>query len=538
MKIYLLILTVFFTTLSFTQTSPYDIKCTKGPDEGSYVVADGEDASWCKMKVSTPYIQCMCDKEKAIIKLKEQQKEREAQNNRDREKYVEINNIKNRIRDFQQEKDFESANKSANEGLLIAKTLEDEKSKNEEVSSFNKIKEETTSLQNNKVLKSKNNNQSSSKTTVPQATSNDKTERQAVSNEKAEQQNRLEQQNLKRQQEENRKKREYEQKKKAIKEKRKYDDRVREQNNRTTENVAMGGVATAGALIKIGLMIYGNMGNVSSANTYFSNQFYSGIDMGYSLTSFPMVFNSNFSTLKTSSSGKNNTVTSKTNKKVRTNPINLNFNGFVGFESDYIGVETGFNIQPGMSIIFNAFNFNLNGRLELYGGAKKLKGVYNYERGARRFFKNGILNAEQNGSGVSAYIYQKHSFGVRLSLVNEGYSYSRHHITLGIIRERILDGITRSDGTFSVRVTGIPFPTNPTTQSVNAYFKAIQDPIVKGLYVKWTKEHFFSLFANFYGNYPLTGLSKPGYSSGSSASSSTFFMEIGFLRQIKSFSKQ
>jgi hypothetical protein len=183
--------------------------------------------------------------------------------------------------------------------------------------------------------------------------------------------------------------------------------------------------------------------------------------------------------------------------------------------------------QPGMSIIFDRFNLSHYIGGKVYGGLPNVKFFYEYNRGVRRFNASEWIDSEEFGNGVIRYSNKKNIIGARFTFTPSGYSYSRHHIHFGYIMENFIEGLSHDSGKTNLWFYNLD---ETLKSNKNKYYR------IKGWHFSWNKEHNFNLFANIYPDHPFAGISK--YSESDSFSSRTqgsIFLEIGFVRQIKTF---
>jgi hypothetical protein len=125
-----------------------------------------------------------------------------------------------------------------------------------------------------------------------------------------------------------------------LRKKQEYDRRIQEQNSRNTQAAGAMAASSMGAMTAIAMVVYADMGRVSPRDTYIGNQFYGGIDMGYSISSIPMVFNSHRITyVYYYNTGNSEYITTKQDDERRASTINLEFKPFLGFESENIGAK-------------------------------------------------------------------------------------------------------------------------------------------------------------------------------------------------------
>ncbi len=310
--------------------------------------------------------------------------------------------------------------------------------------------------------------------------------------------------------------------------KREYDQRIAEQTQRNVQQASAMAAANMGAFVAIGMVLYQDMGNVNASDTYIGNQFNFGINMGYSISSLPLVFNSEITTyIYNYNTGYNEYITKTRDDDRRATTLNMDFKPFFGYEHDYGGVDLYACLQPGTSLIFDRTNFSHYLGGEVFVGHRNAKFFYSFNRGARRFYAFEWINPEEYGNGGSRYKYKKQVIGARFSWETNGYSYARHHLKIGYIFENFLEAIDHDDGQSRVWY----YDLDPTLKlDLNKYYR------IKGFHLSWVKEHNFDFYANIYPNHPLTGINKfKDSDSFDDRREGAIFFEVGFVRQIKKF---
>lgn len=304
---------------------------------------------------------------------------------------------------------------------------------------------------------------------------------------------------------------------------------VREQTERNVQQANAMAAANMTALVAVGMVMYMDMGKVSADQTYYSNQFYTGIDFGYSLSSLPAVFNSSkYELTYDYDSGDNEYVNGTEDDDRRASTINIDVKPYLGYEHQYGAIEMYGTLQPGFSIIFDRFNISHNIGGKIMGGIPNVKLMYQYERGARKFSGSDWITADEYGSLNSRFKYKKQVLGLRFSLESGGRNYARHHLTFGHIFENFLEGLEKEGET--TRAWFYNLDPEKQIKGENAYYR------IHGWSLEWTKEHNFTAYFNFYPNYPITGMDMYKNSSEFKArESGAMFFELGFVRQIKAF---
>ncbi len=296
-----------------------------------------------------------------------------------------------------------------------------------------------------------------------------------------------------------------------------YDKWKTDAKNQQSVNDAASATAFGMVLFVLGEWIYNDkMGEYDPAFSYkrASNkvQLGVGIDFGYSLSSFPMLFESNMSTM---SGG-----VLRTKKEVQAkNPFVVNFEPSVriAVENNNFGGFGYFAAKLGASPIFDGSNLSLQYGARAYAGIKWVKAYVDYGMGSRSFSKSST-DPEENGSGKSNTGFTKLEYGVRFT-THPVDDLRRSHIYLGIISEKLK----------LEKPSNLVDPTSGTLQNLS------ESPTITGYSIQWNKEHTFKLYANIYPEFIYTG----EINSGSGALSSDFkstktgtFFEFGFVRSI------
>ena len=277
--------------------------------------------------------------------------------------------------------------------------------------------------------------------------------------------------------------------------------------------------ASFGVLTMVGGWIYNDkMGNVNPDFIYKANRkkprFHLGIDWGYSASSFPVIFNSEISTMR----GGREVVEKSLEKKLPF-VINLEANVKMGIDHDMYGGYGYLNPKFGFSPIFDAFQFSpLLYGARVYGGLKWVKAYVEYGGGSRTWTQTSN-DVEEIGSAKSDMTFTKIGYGLRFT-TNADADYRRSHISIGLIDERLSAG-------------GIGYFTDPVTNNI---IKTGKSSVLKGYAFEWKKDHNFSLYCNLYPEYSYSG--EIEYKAG--APSSDFkaspgggmFIEFGFLRSV------
>ena len=305
---------------------------------------------------------------------------------------------------------------------------------------------------------------------------------------------------------------------------------VQERTERNTQQAAAMAADNTSALVAIGMFMYLDMGKVKSDETYFGNQFYAGIDFGYSFSNIPVVFNSSTSNLTYDYvSGDNEYINGTSDDDRTAYTINIDLKPHLGYEHRYGGLEVYGCFQPGFSPIFDRFNLSHNWGGKVSVGLPKFKAVYHHERGTRRFTGNDWITDNEYGSLESRFKYKKQVLGLKFIRTSSGRVYARHHITIGHIFENFLEGLTNDDGQ-TTRAWFYNLDPAKKSEGDNKYKR------IHGWTIEWIKEHNFTFYLNFYENYPFTGRSMYNQSSSFAArDNGGLFLELGFIRQIRSF---
>lgn len=309
--------------------------------------------------------------------------------------------------------------------------------------------------------------------------------------------------------------------------KRDYDRKIAEQENRNVEQAGAMAAASMSSLMLIGMVMYQDMGKIKAKYTYVGNQIYMGLNIGYSITSFPIVFNSKIITLSyNSNTGDNNYITKTQDEPSRATPLNINIRPFMGYESEFGGGEIYGSFQPGTNLFFDGFNTSTEFGGNIFGGVSWVKAYYNLNFSTRRYYKIDWIDPEEVGEGLSKFKYRSSTVGMRFSFESSGRSYARHHIILGRIYENITEGLGTDDGDFLAYYRNLDIE---KINRPNAYYR------IKGYLLEWNKEHNFRVYFKYYPNYPISGLKMYRQSGLRGGDKDYTFFEFGFIRQIKAF---
>ncbi len=270
-------------------------------------------------------------------------------------------------------------------------------------------------------------------------------------------------------------------------------------------------------LFTFGEWIYNDkMGKVDPSFSFLRTkkdaQFGAGIDYGYSLSSYPLLFASN----KSSMSG--GVLTNEREVQAK-NPFVVNFEPSfkMGAENNKYGGFGYATVKLGISPIFDASNFSFQFGGRIYGGINWAKFYIDYGRGSRKFTKS-IKDVEENGSGKSKTSISKFEYGVRFTASPKD-DLRRSHIYFGIISEK--NKQEKNNGVV-----------NPKTGTLAFTFLI---PKNSGFSIQWNKEHTFKVYTNIYPKFVFAGAIDA--TSGELATSfkttpaGTFF-EFGFVRAV------
>ncbi|SFT54518.1 hypothetical protein SAMN05216474_1221 [Lishizhenia tianjinensis] len=313
-----------------------------------------------------------------------------------------------------------------------------------------------------------------------------------------------------------------------LRKKQEYDRKVAEQRDRNVQQAGAMAASNLGAMAAIAMVVYADMGKVKAENTYYGNQLALGIDMGYSLSSMPLVFNSSRTTyIYNYNTGNNQYVTSTEDDDRRASTINLEFKPFIGYEHDNWGFNAYGCFQPGISLIIDRYNISHYYGGEVFGGIGALKFFYEYRRGNRKMGTIEWIDPEEFGDGIAMYKYKQSKLGLRITFENTYGSYARHHLKFGLIYENFLEALEHEHGKTRMWYYNL----NPEKLgNPNKYYR------IFGYHFSWNKEHNFNFYMNVYPNHPIVGVNK--YSNSDSfkeRETGAPFVEIGFVRQIKAF---
>ncbi|TAH06980.1 MAG: hypothetical protein EAZ13_07555 [Sphingobacteriia bacterium] len=237
-----------------------------------------------------------------------------------------------------------------------------------------------------------------------------------------------------------------------------------------------------------------------------------GIDFGYSLTSSPLLFASNKSTVV---GGIN------MNKKqlIANNPIFLNFEttAKIGAEQRYYGGFVYLTPKVGVSPTFSGSFFSLQYGIRAFAGVSMVKAFVDYGSGFRNL-NNTSSDVEEKGEGKLNVKFSKLQYGLRFTTTPNS-DLKRSHIYLSIINETL----SFEKGSLFV---------NSETGKLSSLSKT---PSITGYSLEWNKEHTFKLYANIYPSFIYSGEVAANSGSLSNSFSSTktgTFIEFGFLRSV------
>lgn len=277
--------------------------------------------------------------------------------------------------------------------------------------------------------------------------------------------------------------------------------------------------ASAGAfgilMVVMGEWIYNeNMGKVNPEYSFQRTkkpvQFGVGLDYGYSLSSFPMLFSSDKTTMVNGSYRNTKEIQAK-------NPFIINFDPTfkMGAENNNFGGFGYVGIKIGSSPIFDGDQFSVHYGARAYAGINWVKAYADFGFGSRIFNKSSS-DVEEYGSGKSNVKFSKLEYGLRFTTHPED-DLRRSHIYLGIMSEKL----TLADNNRFIN------PLTGTLSSLN------ETPAISGFSLQWHKEHTFKLYANFYPEYIFTGeTSTSTLDSDFKTTKTGSFIEFGFVRAI------
>ncbi|QCK15287.1 hypothetical protein [Mangrovivirga cuniculi] len=291
-----------------------------------------------------------------------------------------------------------------------------------------------------------------------------------------------------------------------------YQRRVQAQNDRNLQTASAMGASSMGVLYLFGSMIYQGMGNIKPKNMYTGANIYNGIELGYTATGTPFLFDSHRSTMDYSTGNYVDKYATKADYAIN---INLRFRYKLGFETDFIAAYGLVGGEAGFSPLFETFNYNY-----LYGGRglvglKVLRGFVEYTLGSKTITANGWLNSEELGKGKTNFEYEEYKYGVMFSWYGGKNKPARNHIAIGLIEQRYTelgeDVVVRN--------------LSETDDTQRQFF----DDSYLGYLFEWKHDHHGMLTLEVFPKYPYSGVKTSSYDSGHDFDSE-FYINFGYVR--------
>lgn len=334
------------------------------------------------------------------------------------------------------------------------------------------------------------------------------------------QQQRQAEQQRQAQAEEEQRKREQEQKRQRQEE---YDN-WKSQAERENQALAASSVASSSAfLYLVGGMIYGNMGQIQPEKVYRGNNFYFGVDFGYSSSFTPMFFNSDYETM---SGG--DTYSSQKVKASYALTVNFDVKMKVGYEQDFGGGYAYYYPQAGFSPLFDTYSLSYK-RFggQLFGGTENLKVYFDYSQGDRYMYMFNYLDVEEYGDGKMNHNYRRNEVGLKISYKSD--SFIRNHIYLGMIYDYVLTRPAGAEDYSYVQEIGGSSGGSLVPRN------QVEDQIVTGYTFRLQKDQHYNFYVNLFPEYPFTGDIRYGIDSDFNDGKPGFFIEVGFVRSLDSW---
>lgn len=311
----------------------------------------------------------------------------------------------------------------------------------------------------------------------------------------------------------------------ALERQKKYDAWKADRDAANTKAASEAATGMIAALVGIGTIIYGDMGDVDLDKTYTSPSlqdgkyrptFYHGWEIGLSGTLFPMLFPSVKETMVNGSY-----VTLSELQGVHAFTVNLEGQFKMGAEADNYGFYGYLYPRVGTSIIFDAFNLswqNYGGRV--FAGLKHAKVYFDYSSGVRQFTYSPLFSTEETGKSKVEQGFVKQEFGLRFT-TNPDNASRRTHLSIGIIQE-----------TFKVEDDYRYL--NPDWYGNSATITG-KTRVLTGYAFQWKKDHYFNFYANFYPEFYYSGNTGGAWSDKLTNKPTNFFAELGYIKVIDTF---
>ena len=282
----------------------------------------------------------------------------------------------------------------------------------------------------------------------------------------------------------------------------------------------MSASATIGLFTLLGGFIYEGMGNVNPDFVYrapinkFTPKLFVNIDVGFSFSMDPILFQSLYSTVNNGDYYSNASFKGETGYY-----LNLNAESRIGAGNDFYSFYGIIGGKLGIVPTFRGSRFNMEygGGLDL--GLKNVK-LFGQYRGSLLNTKSMTSSdVEEGGSGELDANYTEIWYGLKFTFGgNKDDKYRRTHLSLGMIsRQYTIDGTQK-------------FYDGDTNSIQTMDIKPIQ-----GYSFEWKQDNTFRLFIRYYDNYNYIGNGDVTSNISSSLSQNGSLFEIGFVRAIDFF---
>lgn len=310
-------------------------------------------------------------------------------------------------------------------------------------------------------------------------------------------------------------------------------ERKRKIEQQNQQILASTTAAQAGLMYLFGTLIYGNYGYIPGG-TYEGGGFNFGIDGGYGITASPIFYNS---TVESPQFG-GGTIVSNELQYSYVATLDLNTRIHLNYEKrfedmfevgggTYLSGTGGF-LPTGDTQV--AGNFGLR----FFGGLDLVKFYADYEIGARQFVDPRWLSVDEFGLGKTVYGKRTWKLGARFSFLGND-DLSRHHITMGLLRQRLIpsEDISFDDDEKDVFVQYRFF--DDERQSDEDVIQSGKKLWYKGFFMEWKHEHHGRFFLNFFPNYPFSGVTTFAGAPEEGQEDGSLFFQVGFSRVLEDF---
>lgn len=290
-----------------------------------------------------------------------------------------------------------------------------------------------------------------------------------------------------------------------------YQMRMLQQKKQNQQIATAMGASSIGFLFVLGGAIYSGAGRANPNKIYTGNNLYQGLELGYTGTGTPILFNSKI----------NKTEVTKEEYAIQ---INLKLKYKLGYETQqiYLG-KFGLSLggygyiagEAGFSPLFDAFSYNYNYGGRLFFGHKNVKLFGEYSTGQKVFTVDDWMDEEEFGSGKTDYNFEQYKYGFMFSWYGNETTAARNHIAIGWIEHRFLQ--------LGNQVIIKPL-SDPKENKPNFF-----DDAFSGFFFEWKHDHHGILSIEAFGNFPYTGLKTSNYDRDSEFKNATF-INIGYVR--------